>query len=45
MKLSLLTGLLAGLDARDIESALEPGPERCCVAIKPRGDQSPVHRG
>jgi predicted ArsR family transcriptional regulator len=34
MNLSLLSGLLAGLDARDIEAVLEPGPGRCCVAIK-----------
>jgi predicted ArsR family transcriptional regulator len=36
MNLSLLTGLLAGLDAHDVEAALEPGSGRCCVAIKPR---------
>jgi predicted ArsR family transcriptional regulator len=36
MNLSLLSGLLAGLDARDTEAVLEPGPGRCCVAIKPR---------
>jgi predicted ArsR family transcriptional regulator len=36
MNLSLLTGLLAGLDARDTEAVLEPAPGRCCVAIKRR---------
>ena len=36
MNLRLLTGLLAGLDAREIEAVLEPGPGRCCVAIRPR---------
>ena len=35
MNLSLVSGLLAGLDARDTEAVLEPGPGRCCVAIKP----------
>jgi predicted ArsR family transcriptional regulator len=34
MNLSLLTGLLAGLDAHELEAVLEPGPGRCCVAIK-----------
>jgi predicted ArsR family transcriptional regulator len=34
MNLSLLSGLLAGLDARDAKAVLEPGPGRCCVAIK-----------
>jgi predicted ArsR family transcriptional regulator len=36
MNLSLLTGLLAGLDASDTEAVLEPAPGRCCVAIKRR---------
>jgi predicted ArsR family transcriptional regulator len=34
MNLSLLGGLLAGLDADDAEATLEPGPGRCCVAIR-----------
>jgi predicted ArsR family transcriptional regulator len=34
MNLSLLGGLLAGLGADDVEAALEPGPGRCCVAIR-----------
>ena len=34
MNLSLLGGLLAGLGAGDVEAALEPGPGRCCVAIR-----------
>jgi hypothetical protein len=34
MNLSLLGSILAGLDA-DAEAVLEPGPGRCCVAIKP----------
>lgn len=34
MNLSLLSGLLAGLDAHELEAVLEPGPGRCCVAIK-----------
>jgi predicted ArsR family transcriptional regulator len=36
MNLSLLGGLLAGLGADDVEAALEPGPGRCCVAIRRR---------
>jgi predicted ArsR family transcriptional regulator len=42
MNLSLLGGLLAGLDAEGVEAALEPGPGRCCVAI--HGGQ-PQERG
>jgi predicted ArsR family transcriptional regulator len=34
MNLSLLSGLLAGLDAHELEAVLEPAPGRCCVAIK-----------
>ncbi len=34
MNLSLLGSILAGLDA-GLEAVLEPGPGRCCVAIKP----------
>jgi predicted ArsR family transcriptional regulator len=34
MNLSLLGSILAGIDA-DVEAVLEPGPGRCCVAIKP----------
>ena len=34
MNLSLLGAILAGLEA-DVEALLEPGPGRCCVAIKP----------
>jgi predicted ArsR family transcriptional regulator len=34
MNLSLLGAMLAGLDA-DVHAVLEPGPGRCCVAIKP----------
>ena len=39
MNLRLLEGLLAGLDAPGCEATLEPGPGRCCVAIR-RGDRS-----
>ena len=35
MNLSLLAATLAGLDA-DAHAVLEPGPGRCCVAIKAR---------
>jgi predicted ArsR family transcriptional regulator len=34
MNLSLLGELVAGLDA-DVQAVLEPGPGRCCVAIRP----------
>jgi predicted ArsR family transcriptional regulator len=37
MNLSLLGGLVGALDA-DAEAVLEPGPGRCCVAIKPTRD-------
>jgi predicted ArsR family transcriptional regulator len=33
MNLALLGGVVTG---RDVEAALEPGPGRCCVAIRPR---------
>jgi predicted ArsR family transcriptional regulator len=39
MNLRLLEGLLAGLDGSDAEAALEPGPGRCCVAIRRLGDR------
>ena len=34
MNLALLGGLVAGLDGK-AQAVLEPGPGRCCVAIKP----------
>jgi predicted ArsR family transcriptional regulator len=34
MNLALLGGLVAGLDAPGLAAALEPGPGRCCVAIR-----------
>ena len=34
MNLSLLSGLLDGLGAGGAEAALDPGPGRCCVAIR-----------
>jgi predicted ArsR family transcriptional regulator len=34
MNFSLMSGLIAGLDA-EAQAVLEPGPGRCCVAIKP----------
>jgi predicted ArsR family transcriptional regulator len=39
MNLSLLRGLIAGLDA-DVQAVLEPAPGRCCVAIKPRRESA-----
>jgi predicted ArsR family transcriptional regulator len=39
MNLSLLSGILAGLDA-DAHAALEPGPGRCCVVITGGSRQS-----
>ena len=34
MNLSLLEAMVAGLDD-NAQAVLEPGPGRCCVAIKP----------
>jgi predicted ArsR family transcriptional regulator len=36
MNLSLLEGLLAGLDTNDFSPSLEIEPGRCCVALRPR---------
>jgi predicted ArsR family transcriptional regulator len=36
MNLALLEGLLAGLGDAGAEAVLEPGPGRCCVAIRKR---------
>ena len=36
MNLTLLGGLLAGLGSDELEAVLEPGPGRCCVAIRQR---------
>jgi predicted ArsR family transcriptional regulator len=36
MNLSLLEGLLAGLDANDFSPSLEIEPGRCCVVLHPR---------
>jgi hypothetical protein len=33
MNLALIQGLVAGLGADDLNPVLDPGPERCCVAI------------
>ena len=35
MNLSLLQGVLGGLDV-DVQAVLEPGPGRCCVAVRRR---------
>jgi predicted ArsR family transcriptional regulator len=40
MNLNLLEGLIAGLDL-DLRATLEPGPGRCCVALKPATITSP----
>jgi predicted ArsR family transcriptional regulator len=34
MNLALLRGLVAGLDAPGLAATLEPGPARCCIAIR-----------
>ena len=34
MNLALLRGLLSGPGARGLDTALEPGPGRCCVAVR-----------
>jgi hypothetical protein len=38
MNLALLEGLLSGLDAPGLDAVLEPGPGRCCVAIRSTPD-------
>jgi predicted ArsR family transcriptional regulator len=35
MNLSLLEGLLAGLDTNDFSPSLEIEPGRCCVVLRP----------
>jgi predicted ArsR family transcriptional regulator len=39
MNLSLLRAVVAGLDA-DVQAVLEPGPGRCCVAIRPATERA-----
>jgi predicted ArsR family transcriptional regulator len=39
MNLSLLEGLLAGLDTNDLSPSLEIEPGRCCVALRPRAQR------
>jgi hypothetical protein len=34
MNLALIGGLLAGLGTPGLDAVLEPGPGRCCVAIR-----------
>ena len=34
MNLSLLEGLLAGLDTNDFSPSLEIEPDRCCVVLR-----------
>jgi predicted ArsR family transcriptional regulator len=41
MNLSLLEGLLAGLDANDFSPSLEIEPGRCCVVLRPRAQKQP----
>ena len=36
MNLSLLEGLLAGLETNDFSPSLEIEPGRCCVVLRPR---------
>jgi predicted ArsR family transcriptional regulator len=41
MNLSLLEGLLAGLDTNDFSPSLEIEPGRCCVVLRPRAQHNP----
>jgi predicted ArsR family transcriptional regulator len=41
MNLSLLKGLLAGLDTNDFSPSLEIEPGRCCVVLHPRAQKQP----
>lgn len=43
MNLALLGGLVAGLDSPGLAATLEPGPGRCCVALK-HAAQTPAGR-
>jgi predicted ArsR family transcriptional regulator len=43
MNLALLGGLVAGLDSPGVAAILEPGPGRCCVALK-HAAQTPAGR-
>lgn len=39
MNLSLLEGLLAGLDTNDFSPSLEIEPGRCCVVLRPHTER------
>ena len=41
MNLSLLEGLLAGLDTNEFSPSLEIEPGRCCVVLRPRAQRKP----
>jgi len=41
MNLSLLEGLLAGLETNDFSPSLEIEPGRCCVVLRPRAQRKP----
>jgi predicted ArsR family transcriptional regulator len=41
MNLSLLEGLLAGLDTNDFSPSLEIEPGRCCVVLRPLAQRKP----
>jgi predicted ArsR family transcriptional regulator len=41
MNLSLLEGLLAGLDANEFSPSLEIEASRCCVVLRPRAQRKP----
>jgi hypothetical protein len=34
MNLDLMIGLLAGLGGTSLQAQLDPGPDRCCVALR-----------
>ncbi len=43
MNLALLSGLVSGLETPGLSASLEPGPGRCCVALRHRA--GPPHAG
>ena len=41
-ELSLLEGVLSGLDTNDFSPSLENEPGRCCVVLRPRAPKQPL---
>jgi predicted ArsR family transcriptional regulator len=45
MNLALLEGVTAGIDAQDVQPALEPVPGRCCVVLRTGEEPNPPTDG